>query len=112
MNPIISEILQAERAKMAPYGWIITKDYIADAVPVDKMGKEFVAVQVVGPSRVSDEIMARLKAGEGRAFALYDDDNTLYYRGKIIGGEGFEPLDDYGMPNAGCTTIKYNGEAL
>ncbi len=25
---------------------------------------------------------------------------------------GFEPLDDFCMPNAGCTGIKYNGEWL
>jgi hypothetical protein len=39
---------------------------------------------------------------------MFDDDNILYYEGRILGNyRGFEPLDDYGMPNAGCTKIKY-----
>lgn len=29
------------------------------------------------------------------------------YYGLIVGGEGFEPLDCFGMPNAGCTIIQY-----
>jgi hypothetical protein len=44
-------------------------------------------------------------------FRMYDDDDTLYYEGE---GDfynnnvtGFEPLDDYGMPNAGCTRIDW-----
>lgn len=46
-------------------------------------------------------------------FSLYDDDEVLYYKGIIVGDyDGFEPLDDFGMPNAGCTGIKYDGEWL
>ena len=46
-------------------------------------------------------------------FSLYDDDEVLYYKGVIVGDyDGFEPLDDFGMPNAGCTGIKYEGEWL
>ena len=46
-------------------------------------------------------------------FTMYDDDEILYYSG-IIWGEytGFEPLDDWGAPNAGCTSIKINGKEL
>ena len=45
----------------------------------------------------------------------YDDDGILYYKGYLYGddADGFEPLDDFGMPNAGCVDIKYksnNGE--
>jgi len=37
---------------------------------------------------------------------MFDDDMNLYYEGKIIGDyDGFEPLDDFGMPNARCTSI-------
>ena len=44
---------------------------------------------------------------------MYDDDDNCYYEGMIYGDYyGFEPLDDYGMPNAGCTYIKINGEIL
>lgn len=44
-------------------------------------------------------------------FHMYDDDDNCYYRGMIYGEyEGHEPLYDFGMPNAGCTYIKINGE--
>ena len=46
-------------------------------------------------------------------FSMYDDDDICYYEGIIYGDyDGFEPLDDFGMPNAGCTYIKINGEVL
>jgi len=52
-------------------------------------------------------------SGKSETFALYDDDEVLYYKGIIVGDyDGFEPLDDFGMPNAGCTGIKYDGEWL
>lgn len=44
---------------------------------------------------------------------MYDDDDNLYYEGYVIedgGEEGFNPLDHYGEPNAGCTYIKLRGE--
>jgi len=39
-------------------------------------------------------------------FRMYDDDGNLYYSGRMK-IEDFDPLDDYGMPNAGCTYLKY-----
>jgi hypothetical protein len=46
-------------------------------------------------------------------WSAYDDDGECYYEGIIYGAySGFEPLDDFCMPNAGCTGIKYNGEWL
>lgn len=50
---------------------------------------------------------------EWTEFRLYDDDGELYYSGRQNQhGDGFEPLDQYGMPNAGCTEIRLheNGE--
>lgn len=40
-------------------------------------------------------------------FRMYDDDGILYYEGRADEDTSFEPLDDFGMPNAGCTYIKY-----
>jgi|TARA_R100001530_G_scaffold110783_3_gene78010 hypothetical protein len=41
---------------------------------------------------------------------MFDDDGVLYYAGLIWGDyDGFEPLDDFGMPNAGCTEIQLRG---
>ena len=46
-------------------------------------------------------------------FTMYDDDDNCYYQGMIYGNyDGFEPLDDFGMPNAGCTYIKINGKII
>lgn len=43
---------------------------------------------------------------------MFYDDGIHYYNGllktKYEGtGAAFNPLEDYGMPNAGCTDIKY-----
>lgn len=42
-----------------------------------------------------------------RGFRLYDDDGNIYYEGLSDDFATFEPLDDYGTPNAGCTEIRY-----
>jgi len=90
------------------YGWIITKDYL---YPEKKEGV-YSGPGEMGPGDIKPEHEAALKAGKGTAFMMYDDDGELYYRGKIVGDfEGFEPLDDYGTPNAGCTGIKYKSKA-
>ncbi len=52
------------------------------------------------------------KDGFTAHFKMYDDDDTLAYGGYLkteLDGteEAFAPLDDYGMPNFGCTDIKY-----
>ena len=50
--------------------------------------------------------------GAGEAFELYDDDENLVARGRIVGEyDGFEPLD-YGEAMWGCTAIKYQGQWL
>ena len=44
-------------------------------------------------------------------FWMYDDDDECYYEGMLYGDyDGFEPLDDFGMPNAGCVHIKLQGD--
>lgn len=68
---------------------------------------------IVGPSTASDKDIARLKAGEGVAFRLLDDDGEVYYHGRRLedsdAGADYNmeselaPLDCFGTPNAGCT---------
>jgi hypothetical protein len=83
---------------MSNHGWIITKDIIED-------GK---CNGTMGPSNIAPEISDRLKKGEGTKFRLFDDDGELYAEGLQIEGDsdGFGPLDDFGMPNWGCTDLK------
>jgi hypothetical protein len=40
-------------------------------------------------------------------FRLFDDDDILYYEGYSVDDSSFDPLDDFGTPNAGATYIKY-----
>lgn len=95
--------------------WIITKDHIAD--PEDRKkypeGKSnFHAVNMIGPRGASDRDEERLKAGEGIAFRLLDDDGNLYYEGRRLEESDADatydaepelaPLDCFGLPNAGC----------
>jgi len=52
----------------------------------------------------------RLYVSDG---SITPDDGELYYEGTLFGRYGgFEPLDDFGTPNAGCTMIKINGKWL
>ena len=72
----------------ALYRWKITKDSITDG--------EDNGVQ--GPFNLDPTLTTN-----ATRFSLYDDDGECYYQGMIYGDfSGFEPLDDYGMPNAGC----------
>jgi hypothetical protein len=98
----------------AKYAWTITQDKEAD--PTAKPGTNANAVGVVGPSssflKTPDEIKAHPTA---KKFRMKDDDGEVYYEGLIafadtdlIGTETeFRPLDQFGMPNAGCTSIEY-----
>jgi len=40
-------------------------------------------------------------------FRMFDDDGELYYEGYSIDNSSFDPMDDFGTPNAGVTEIKY-----
>ena len=82
------------------YYWEITKDCSGD---------EPEAVGVSGGNKKTLE-----RSWSLRPFRLLDGDNIVYYEGSFYctddesnGEEGFSPLDDYGMPNAGCTSIEY-----
>ena len=96
------------------YGWIITKDHIADQDEPE--GTNSNAVGVMGPSDcpfTAEEIRKR-----GDYFIMYDDDVERYYDGYMLatGEEAgtedamFSPLDNFGMPNAGATAIKYRNK--
>lgn len=81
--------------------FIITKDKIDSD-----------AVGTIGPRSASEADEARLRAGEGVAFRLLDDDREVYYYGRRLeesdadaayhGEPELAPLDCFGTPNAGA----------
>jgi hypothetical protein len=80
--------------KIPSINWIITRDFASSE---NGEGND------VGKG--NEEI---LKRNNKTKFKMYDDDDVLYYEGFMIengGEELFNPLDDFGMPNAGCTRI-------
>lgn len=85
----------------AKYGWIITKDLIDE-------GK---AIGTTGPGSIGPDLLNPLEKGVGLKFRMKDDDGEIYYEGRFIESPGadasFAPLDDFGGPNAGCTSIEY-----
>ena len=102
------------------YAWKITEDRITDPA------EDGCGLNVVGPGTITAEHERWLdtkatpanKLPEGIerfTFRLFDDDHTLYYRGVLVTDDaGTEevccaPLDDYGKPNAGCTSIEWDG---
>ena len=102
----------------AKYAWHIHTSHIDHPVGTDDDDYEFgrpVDVSITGPGvpALDPNLELKLINGEGDKFELFDDDGELYYVGRIIGDfEGFEPLDDFGTPNAGCTRIDIKGETI
>ena len=83
---------------MSAYHWIITEDIIDNGT---YEGTE-------GPHDCDPKLFTY-----PRSFQLYDDDGILYAKGMIYGQyAGFEPLDDFGTPNWGCSAIAIDGEML
>lgn len=90
----------------AAYRWMITKDRIAD--DSEPEGSYCNAKGLTGPSDADNNVTSN-----PTRFSMYDDDNNCYYEGTIFGDfDGFEPLEDFGTCNAGCTAIKLNGKWL
>ncbi len=103
-------------SKSPHYAWKITKDFHPD--PEAKKGSFNNATGLTGPSNINENL---LKGGEGIErcrFRLYGDDfrtdlaENRMYEGELFVLEdeadenaAFAPLDDFGMPNAGCTTM-------
>ena len=89
--------------------WIMTKDHLADAER-DDTGKN--SGEFTGYTREDGSFIATAEClfpKKWHKFKMYDDDGILYYEG-LSSEEDFSPLDDFGMPNAGCTYIEYQQE--
>lgn len=87
--------------------WIITEDKTAQAGT--KEGTNENAVGVSGPSNSKFNWDIARKNFPVHEFRMADDDGEIYYHGKAT-RVSFEPLDDFGEPNAGCTSIQFKQE--
>ena len=74
--------------------WYITIDNVDDG-------------NAIGQWNGEEETIAECKENCSYAFRMKDDDGEVYYHGKSSDNSSFAPLDDFGTPNAGCTTIEY-----
>jgi hypothetical protein len=84
------------------YSWCITVDKINND---DNYPKR---VGLVGPRASTITFEEIKKSKNKKLFRMLDDDREVYYHGYIVGEfDGFEPLDDFGTPNDGCTIIQY-----
>lgn len=91
---------------MPNYAWIIDKDFSPDekALPASNLN----ATGLTGPSGVCAKILQQFEKGLGSKFRMKDHDGEVHYEGRIIAEYAeFQPLDDFGTPNAGCTYIEY-----
>jgi hypothetical protein len=88
------------------HGWLITKDHICNGTDEGTLGP-------CDATLTADEIRNHPKRVH---FKMYDDDGELYYEGYNVESDesddpGFEPLDHFGMPNAGCTELRLRSKS-
>ena len=84
--------------------WTITVDNVGEVE--EPLGTNANAVGLTGPREVKltkEQIIAHPDA---KKFRMKDDDGVVYYEGYMVCDDEFAPLDDFGEPNAGCTSIE------
>ena len=87
--------------KTPEHAWVITESW------TDGDERRVCIVGPAGAKRTGKEIEHDPQA---REFQMFDDDDILCYQGYYLGPDDermFSPLDDFGTPNAGCTSIEY-----
>lgn len=86
--------------------WVITEDLIGH-------GEDSGVYGPGGTDLTPEQIQNH---PEAKAFEMYDDDKELYYRGFWVddkhASSELDPLDDFGMPNAGAVLIKVGGRFI
>ncbi len=71
------------------------------------ISKDLIMSDAVGMWNGKEETLEECKESCLFKFRMSDDDDEVYYVGYASDDSSFDPLDDFGMPNAGCTTIEY-----
>ncbi len=109
----MTDIVEPRLVPEPSYAWVVTLANPQVFPPEDD--RESYKPPVYGPAGITDAQQEFLDGGHGtRAFIMYDDDGIWYYRGRYAGPDGdemFAPLEDFGTPNAGCTSIRYRDPA-
>ena len=90
--------------------WIIDRDHLAEdsakaGDEVSKAGTNDNAVGIIGPWNYKGNGSELTKR-----FRMLDSDGVLYYSGRCNTNDdnnALGPLDNFGEPNAGATTIQY-----
>ena len=79
------------------YAWIIDKDHLG-------RGDE----GRIGPRNPDPASLETLNKGGGEPLRLYDSDGVLQFEVRIAGDyDCFEPMNDWGYPNATTTDVRY-----
>lgn len=113
-----------EKNWSAAANFAVTAESIVFIIDVDhtnvleKYHDEQIINEVFEIGRISPSLVTYVLSGGGFRFRLYDDDDFLYYEGRIAispdaplddygATELFSPLDCFGESYAGCTSIKF-----
>lgn len=105
------------------YAWCITRDFDHESLVEDgvvgypkRERTNLNAKNLIGPRDAGlDTVKEIRKHPDRQRFRMYTDDKELIYEGYMVhdkNSEGFEPLEDFGTPNFGCTIIKYYNNKL
>lgn len=92
-------------------GWIIDRDHLSEESEREgqkraEPGTNDNAVGMIGPRSFEGDPEKVCV----HKFRMRDDDGVIYYSGRCSHNDcerALRPLDDFGMPNAGATTIEY-----
>lgn len=86
------------------YAWVITQDCLPP-----RSGKSLEGIR--GPSSCHLSREEIVSQPEAKKFRMLDADGVVYVYGwfvDLVGtATGFEPKDDFGEPELGCTDIQY-----
>jgi len=103
------QLLNTGGYTVSRYAWRITKDLIDDGKAIGTEGPQNAPNTMLAIVRQleKDPSMAN-ELPKATRFRMLDDDGEVYFEGFLYGDnvDLFEPLDDFGMPGYGCTSIE------
>ena len=90
--------------------WEITGNWIGEFVKGEWRDNAGICLPPARPVQSRDFDDEKAKTAKWFRFRLYDADGELYYEGRSTDNKteaAFDPLEDYGKPNAGAIDIRY-----